>query len=340
MTRHHRGEQNLRTPLWAVLPAAVALAALGGRWLLQGSGNVYTVVAKQFYVPDPDLDWRLSSSGPLWVGLDAIAAVAAIAVGIAILGYIAARWERRRQRTARWFRKLLWVGALIPCAVPVLAFASGGRPSGGRDLLPMETITPPSEGVRGHLAGVPAGIYVPLPGPRSAIVAKLEAGGETFEGRFSDVSGTFQGDLSDLRQPLRVELKVPAKSIRTGISLRDTHAQEKLKVDDFPDIKFIVTQLLGAERKSDSEITFSAKGVLTLLGRDHPLDVIGSVRRLDRDAGERLTGLADQPAFVVKAQLRTLRVDDTALENNGTFTANEVPLDATVIFVKKQHTLE
>jgi hypothetical protein len=42
-----------RCPYLALVPAGVALVAAGARWLVQGSGNVYTTFAKRFYVPDP-----------------------------------------------------------------------------------------------------------------------------------------------------------------------------------------------------------------------------------------------------------------------------------------------
>jgi hypothetical protein len=78
-------------------PAAVAGAALVAavvRWGLQGSGNLYTAFAKRFYVPDPDLGWRVSTRHPIWIGLDACAVIAVIAVVALVI--------RRRRVTTRW----------------------------------------------------------------------------------------------------------------------------------------------------------------------------------------------------------------------------------------------
>ncbi|HLL23264.1 MAG TPA: hypothetical protein VK427_14100, partial [Kofleriaceae bacterium] len=66
-----------------VMPLAALIAALV-RWWMQGSGNLYTAVEKRFYVPDPDLGWRIADEHPIWLGLEICAVIAGVAVGIAI----------------------------------------------------------------------------------------------------------------------------------------------------------------------------------------------------------------------------------------------------------------
>ena len=70
-----------RSPYLLAIAPAVALAAGGVRWLLQGSGNLYTATTKRFYTPDPDLGWRVAKGGPLWLGLEVLAILAAVTVG-------------------------------------------------------------------------------------------------------------------------------------------------------------------------------------------------------------------------------------------------------------------
>src|SRR5690606_24111627 len=113
-----------RSPLWATIPAAVALAAAVTRWLVQGSGNVYTATTKRFYVPDPDLGWRVAAGGPFWIGLELIALLGAVAVAIAIGGLVVRRWERRRGAMT-WARAGLWLVGAVTLAAPAWAFASG-----------------------------------------------------------------------------------------------------------------------------------------------------------------------------------------------------------------------
>ena len=52
-----------RSPFLLAIAPAVAVGAGAARWALQGSGNVYTAVHKRFYVPDPDLGWRVQPGG-------------------------------------------------------------------------------------------------------------------------------------------------------------------------------------------------------------------------------------------------------------------------------------
>src|SRR5690242_18942060 len=80
-----------RSPYLAAIPTAIAIALAALRWLIQGSGNVYTTLAKRFYVPDPDLGWRVSGEHPIWLGLEVIGVMAGIAAGLA-----GAAWVIRR----------------------------------------------------------------------------------------------------------------------------------------------------------------------------------------------------------------------------------------------------
>ncbi|MBZ0236635.1 MAG: hypothetical protein K8M05_30185, partial [Deltaproteobacteria bacterium] len=100
------------SPLWTTVPAAVALGAAVTRWLVQGSGNVYTATTKRFYVPDPDLGWRVAAGGPFWIGLELVALIGAVAVAVAAGAVLVRRWERRR-RPVRWARAGLWLVAAI-----------------------------------------------------------------------------------------------------------------------------------------------------------------------------------------------------------------------------------
>src|SRR5690606_11761494 len=79
----------------AVLALGAVIAALV-RWALQGSSNLYTAFDKRFYVPDPDLGWRIAPEQPIWLGLEVCAILAAVAGGLAVAGWIVRRAEARR----------------------------------------------------------------------------------------------------------------------------------------------------------------------------------------------------------------------------------------------------
>src|SRR5262245_42960552 len=88
-----------------LLPAAAFLAALA-RWLLQARGNLYTDLAARYYIPDPDIEWRVVENGPVSLGLDAVAALGAYALALGLALFLVRRWERRRgvglPRAAPW----------------------------------------------------------------------------------------------------------------------------------------------------------------------------------------------------------------------------------------------
>jgi len=55
----------VKSPFAPVVLAIVALAASIARWSMQGSKNVYTALAKRFYIADPDLGYRVSPQHPV-----------------------------------------------------------------------------------------------------------------------------------------------------------------------------------------------------------------------------------------------------------------------------------
>ena len=65
----------LKSPWWAVALPVIALAAGFARWLIQGSGNLYTATSRRYYLPDELLGWRVVHDGPVWLGLEVLGAV-------------------------------------------------------------------------------------------------------------------------------------------------------------------------------------------------------------------------------------------------------------------------
>ena len=196
-----------RSPWLIVVPPVVALAAGAARWLVQGSGNVYTATEKRFYVPDPDLGWRVAPGGPLWLGLEVLAILAAVVVGVAALLWIVRRFERKREKPIVWARGVLAAGGALPIVLPILAFASGLGPASGRETLPEgATAAAPTAGIEGALP-LPAGRYQVVAHAGTAITAKVSAGKETFEARFArDITGTLDIDFADLARPIQAEV--------------------------------------------------------------------------------------------------------------------------------------
>jgi hypothetical protein len=74
-------------------------------------------------------------------------------------------------------------------------------------------------------------------------------------------------------------------------------------------------------------------GAVTLLGREHPVDVTGALRVLDQPARARLGLAADAPAMLAEADL-TLSIRDTALAPDaGDFDTDTIPVHVSLVLV-------
>jgi polyisoprenoid-binding protein YceI len=330
-----------RSPYWAALVPPLALIGGGARWLAQGSGNVYTATSRRYYVPDPDLGWRLVSEGPLWLGLEMLALIAALGAAVAFAAWLIRRRERGLGRTWVPARLALWVTAALPLALPIAAFATGLGPGDARDRLPLaagEQARVAPAGISGALAGAPAGRYRVVPHEGSAITARVQAGGETFDTRFAgNVRGHAEFDpahLSDRARPLEARIRVDAASVDTGITTRSKHAREYLKVEEFPEIGFELNKLLAAQQGTTAdEIEFWARGRLAMMGRDHEVIVIGSLRVPDLAARQRLG--VDGDILLVSADL-AIALAETALAGDaGDFDNSEIPIHVSLVLARE-----
>jgi len=348
-----------------VLPAAALVASLI-RWQLQGSHNLYTALEKRFYVPDPDLGWRVSTQHPIWLGLDTCAVIAALAVAVVILGL----WIRRRERartadataapatgaaaTARAatsaratvLRVTSWIIAAIPLAVPAAAFASGPGPLDGRDTLPPSAAVLVESGIEGSLAA-PAGRYAVEAHPGTSLTAHLSAGGEAFDARFDhDITGTWQGNPRDLSQPMRAEISVAAAAVDTGVGERTKHAREGyLRAGEFPRITIAFDRVAAVRANGPASLAFRAPATVQLMGKTHAVEITGTLTRPDAAALARL-GLAGDTrvhpgspgspditgdVLLVQADF-ALAIHETALAPAaGDFDGDRLPIHASLV---------
>ncbi len=311
---------------------AIAFVAMGARWFLQGTQNIYSALRKRYYLQDPDLGWRVVLDGPIWLGLDSIVAVLCLLVCLAFGVWFVRRRERDNEMRATGLRGILWICAIASLGVPILAFVTGLPPADSRHDLPAGTTEPIPVGIHAHLSGIPKGRYQTAAHTAASATARLEAGGEQFEARFSGVSGEWLGDPGDLGHPMSVHVEFAAASVDTGIALRSKHAREELKVERYPRIRFELGKITGVGKRRLGGLVFSARGNVILMGTTQAVNVTGALRVLDADGRQRLGGLADAAAFVVNASF-TIRIDQTPIGNDGTFSKNEVPIQCTVIFV-------
>ena len=312
------------------------------RWLVQGSGNVYTAPSRRYYLPDDLLGWRVVHDGPVWLGLEVLAVLGAVGVAVAVGAWWIRRRERREQTVWRPLRPALWLLAALPLAVPVWAWTSGLSPDEARDRLPVaegvELEAAPA-GVSGRLADAPAGRYQVVAGEGSAITAGLKAGGDSFDARFTgNIDGFLSIDTRSLAEAtksgLSVSVRVDAASVDTGITTRSKHAREYLKVEEFEDLRFTLGQLLAARQGADaSSVEFWARGAIEMMGQKIEVTVRGQLRVLDAEARERFALQA--PGLLAKTDF-TLSLTDTPLAGDaGDFDVTDIPIHASLVLVHR-----
>lgn len=319
-----------------MLAPVLALAAGAARWFMQGSDNVFTATSRRYYVPDPDLGWRVVDHGPIWLGLDFLILCAALGLAVAAAAWLVRRRERRQKQSSLMARVLLWLVAALPLAVPVAAFTSGLGPDDARDTLPLtahhDSVAP--DGINGAIKSAPAGRYHVLAHEGSAITARLQAGGEAFDTRFTgNISGHITFNPADLAQLAQVWVRVDAASVDTGITMRSKHAREYLKVEKHPEIGFKLSRLLAARQgTSSSHIEFWARGQIALMGRSQDVTVTGSVQAPDAQGRQRLGVEGD--VLVVNADL-ALDLEQTALAGDaGDFDATQIPVHVSLVLAR------
>jgi len=303
------------------LVAAAALVASLVRWVVQGSHNVYTAFEKRFYVPDPDVGWRVSTQHPIWIGLEACAVILAIAIALVVAGFVV---------RSRWLRGVAWVLGMLPLALPIAAFASGPGPLHGQDTLPPADAVRVEDGITGTLAA-PAGHYEIVPHAGTALTAHLSAGGEAFDARFDhDIAGAWDGNPGDLRAPLHAEITVAAAAVDTGVGERSKHAREGyLKAATFPRITVRLDRVAAVRQVSPAQIAFRAPVTVELIGKTHTVDATGTVTKPDAAALARLGLTGD--VLLVQADL-ALAIHETALARDaGDFDGDRLPIHVALV---------
>jgi polyisoprenoid-binding protein YceI len=319
-----------------VLPIAALIAALV-RWRSQGSSNLYTAVSKRFYIPDPDLGWRISERHPIWLGLEICAILAALAVALFVAGWIIRRRETRRGARATVLRAATWVVAIVPLGVPILAFASGGGPAGALDTLPAATIHGIESGITG-IIDAPAGRYEVVEHPGTAITAHLSAGHEGFDARLAGgIRGAWQGDPHDFTKPIGGEISVDAASVDTGIDERSKHAREEyLYTDKYPRITIALDRVLAASQDGANDVKFRAHGTLGFVGKTHSIEITGTLKKPDDAALSRLklsgTGSGSGGEVLLVQADFAIVIKETALAGDAKdFDGDQIPIHVSLV---------
>jgi polyisoprenoid-binding protein YceI len=320
-----------RSPFAPVALPVVALIAALVRWQVQGSRNIWPALSKRFYIPDPDLGTRVSSEHRIWLGLAVCAVIAAIAAGVAVGGWIIRRREAARGAPARTLRTIAWIAGALTLIAPIAAFLSGGRPAGGLDTLPAGAAAAVVDAGRTGTIDAPGGRYEVVEHAGTSITARLSAGGDTFDARFSGgIQGNWKGDPRDLAKPVTAEVSVNAASVDTGVGERSKHASEEyLHADKFPRITVTIDRLIAVSQAGPNNVGFRAHATLGLIGKTHSIEITGTLRKPDATAIARL-GLSGE-ILLVKADFDVV-IKETALASDaGDFDGSRIPIQVSLV---------
>ena len=317
---------------WSALLSMLACMASVARWMMQGSENLYTDFGRDFYIPDPDLGWRLVTTSRLWLGLDAVLLLLLCACAVAAGTFLLVRTESKSGQERKMLRRALVGVGIATCLVPVWAFATGLAPEGARDKLPAQRFASVvGSGLQGSLQTVSAGGYELLAHAGTQITATVKAGGETFEARFAgDPQGVLRFDPTDLSQPMTAEFTFASSSVDTGIELRDKHAREALHTVEFETIAFTLKRVLDTANTGASELSFHAEGVLTLMDKDSAIPVTGTISAPDVKSRKRL-GFPDDDILLVRASLAMSVLQDSPIEDEGTFDQDTIKIQVSLV---------
>jgi hypothetical protein len=325
----------VRSAFAPVAAALVALIAALARWQQQGSRNFYTAIEKQFFVETADVRCARSDQHAIWLGLEAIGIIAAIAAGLVVAGWIIRRRERRLAARATLLRAAAWTAGILSIALPVAAFASGTGPAGGLDTCPpapavaIDTRAQPAP-ITGAIAA-PAGCYELVPHELTAVAAQLKAGGDTFDARFAEgLKGGWRGEPGDLSRPMTAEVSADAAAVDTGIAGRSKHAREGfLHTDRFPRLGWKLDRIVAARQDGPDRVAFRARGTTSLMDKIHQVEVTGTLKKADPAALGRL-GLTGS-VLIAEADF-SLVIKETALAPDAsTFSGDRFPIHVSLV---------
>lgn len=337
------GEAGKRVPGWVqvgVTLGVLGLALWGLRWLLQGGDVVWTDTGRSFWVPDPLQGWVETTDRWVWLGLEGLGAVFGVVVGT--LAMLLAARKASNPIITKAATVASRLGAVVAMAAPILpvwAFLSGSPPAGAERLLPLHVAAQPAG--QGGAAAAPGAVAGPVPGfevsagtwevlgsRANLLAARVAAGGETFDAKFSPLSGEVTLVPDELAKS-RARFSVPATSVDTGVPLRNTHAQGYLSAETHKDIALTIESLATVGRGERAEVrAFTSEGRLDFMGGSLRVPVTGTLTVLT-EAERKELGVEAAQAILVTASF-VLPVLETALDRSN-FDTDTIPLTARLV---------
>lgn len=320
---------------WWIGSVGVLIGA--ARWWAQrssvGTGAVYTDSDQQFYVQDSLLGWKKTEETFFWLGLDVLGVLLGAAVALAL----GARFVLREERgtLARVLSPVALLTSLAICVVPIIAWASGLPPE-------HSTVTAPElagdfeGGAAGFDSGTP-GTYAVVPSAgelESTVIARISAGKETFDARFSAPQGQVTFDPTALMSSaVQARFTVDVTSLDTGVKLRSESARDYLKVNTHDTLVLELLELNKASQNPDNprEVSFSALAKLQIMGQEVQIDLSGVLVQLGPEETAQLDLQVGPERYILRASF-TLDMRETPLKADiDAFDEPTTPLQVRVL---------
>lgn len=146
------------------------------------------------------------------------------------------------------------------------------------------------------------------------------------EGKFDQYEGTFTSNKADLTDG-KFDFTIQAKSINTGVSMRDDHLRTNdfFNTDKFPTISFTTKSI-----KKVSETKYVLDGILTIRGIAKPVKFDLVYGGLLKDDGQGNQKMGFQATTTIN------RFDfDVAYDPSGQAIAKDVTINVNLEFAKK-----
>lgn len=100
----------------------------------------------------------------------------------------------------------------------------------------------------------------------NSVIFYAHSTGHDFEGKTSEVKGTFGCDRENVATTAYGEVAIPVRNLRTGIAARDKEMFKVMNADAFPVIRFKVAALKDVRWSGSDTFTATAQGTLTIHG--------------------------------------------------------------------------
>jgi polyisoprenoid-binding protein YceI len=139
-----------------------------------------------------------------------------------------------------------------------------------------------------------------------SVVFESDAKLEFIEGTTASISGVIDFDPTKPQLPCSGHLRVDARTLKTGIELRDEHMRERhLQTDQYPFIEFVLKSVEGlpAQLEPGSAQKFQLAGDFTVHGTTKTITAPGTVELV-------ATSGPDKPKAMILTATFYIKLDD------------------------------